>query len=79
MLKNISTIDIVFFRHASDEFIIVANSYRYSHRLIESPLYFGIVDFDEGSDIFQMVSGVYYFLGKCIVEIINIFIYIVEN
>ncbi|VVC36256.1 Thioredoxin-like fold,Oligosaccharyl transferase complex, subunit OST3/OST6 [Cinara cedri] len=41
--------------HASDEFIIVANSYRYSHRLMESPLYFGIVDFDEGSDIFQML------------------------
>lgn len=44
------------FRHASDEFMIVANSYRYSHRLTESPLYFGIVDFDEGSDIFQLVS-----------------------
>lgn len=36
--------------------MIVANSYRYSHRLTESPLYFGIVDFDEGSDIFQMVG-----------------------
>ncbi|KAL4130818.1 hypothetical protein QTP88_008199 [Uroleucon formosanum] len=41
--------------HASDEFMIVANSYRYSHRLTESPLYFGIVDFDEGSDIFQLL------------------------
>ncbi|XP_050546304.1 tumor suppressor candidate 3 [Daktulosphaira vitifoliae] len=38
--------------HASDEFVVVANSYRYAHRL-DGPLYFGIVDFDEGSDIFQ--------------------------
>jgi hypothetical protein len=50
------------YRHASDEFMIVANSYRYSHRPSENPLYFGIVDFDEGSDIFQLVSTENYVL-----------------
>lgn len=41
--------------------MIVANSYRYSYKLSKSPLYFGIVDFDEGSDIFQMVSNINFF------------------
>lgn len=41
-------------RHASDEFTIVANSYRYS-QLFSSKLFFAMVDFDEGSDVFQMV------------------------
>uniref|UniRef100_A0A6M2E024 Putative ost3 / ost6 family n=1 Tax=Xenopsylla cheopis TaxID=163159 RepID=A0A6M2E024_XENCH len=41
-------------RHASDEFTIVANSYRYS-QLFSSKLFFAMVDFDEGSDVFQML------------------------
>ncbi|XP_071452591.1 dolichyl-diphosphooligosaccharide--protein glycosyltransferase subunit TUSC3 [Hetaerina americana] len=39
-------------RHAHDEFLIVANSFRYS-QLYSNKLYFALVDFDEGSDIFQ--------------------------
>ncbi|KAG8230470.1 hypothetical protein J437_LFUL009959 [Ladona fulva] len=39
-------------RHAHDEFLIVANSFRYS-QLHSNKLFFALVDFDEGSDIFQ--------------------------
>ncbi|KAJ8922654.1 hypothetical protein NQ315_007686 [Exocentrus adspersus] len=41
-------------RHASDEFTIVANSYRYSQSY-SNKLFFAVVDFDEGSDVFQML------------------------
>ena len=41
-------------RHASDEFTIVANSFRYS-QIYSNKLFFAMVDFDEGSDVFQMV------------------------
>nr|CAI5870344.1 unnamed protein product [Callosobruchus analis] len=41
-------------RHASDEFTIVANSYRYSQSY-SNKLFFGVVDFDEGSDVFQLL------------------------
>jgi oligosaccharyltransferase complex subunit gamma len=41
-------------RHAHDEFTIVANSYRYSP-LYSNKLFFAMVDFDEGSDVFQML------------------------
>uniref|UniRef100_A0A336MBG5 CSON013742 protein n=1 Tax=Culicoides sonorensis TaxID=179676 RepID=A0A336MBG5_CULSO len=39
-------------RHAHDEYQIVANSYRYS-MTYSNKLFFVMVDFDEGSDIFQ--------------------------
>uniref|UniRef100_A0A336M6Y7 CSON011158 protein n=2 Tax=Culicoides sonorensis TaxID=179676 RepID=A0A336M6Y7_CULSO len=39
-------------RHAHDEYQIVANSYRYSMSY-SNKLFFAMVDFDEGSDIFQ--------------------------
>lgn len=42
-------------RHANDEFTIVANSYRYS-QAYSNKLFFAVVDFDEGSDVFQMVN-----------------------
>ncbi|KAJ8970230.1 hypothetical protein NQ317_015670 [Molorchus minor] len=41
-------------RHASDEFTIVANSFRYS-QAHSNKLFFAVVDFDEGSDVFQML------------------------
>ncbi|XP_028131470.1 tumor suppressor candidate 3 [Diabrotica virgifera virgifera] len=41
-------------RHASEEFAIVANSYRYSQSY-SNKLFFAVVDFDEGSDVFQML------------------------
>lgn len=41
-------------RHAHDEFTIVANSYRYSP-IYSNKLFFVMVDFDEGSDVFQML------------------------
>lgn len=42
-------------KHAHDEFVIVANSFRYS-QAYSNKLFFAIVDFDEGSDVFQMVN-----------------------
>lgn len=42
-------------RQANDEFQILANSFRYS-QAYSNKLFFGIVDFDEGSDIFQMLK-----------------------
>ncbi|KAL1115959.1 hypothetical protein AAG570_005454 [Ranatra chinensis] len=41
-------------RHANDEFQIVANSFRYS-QIYSNKLFFALVDFDEGSDVFQML------------------------
>ncbi|KAF6198885.1 hypothetical protein GE061_006908 [Apolygus lucorum] len=42
-------------RHANDEFQIVANSFRYS-QVYSNKLFFAMVDFDEGSDVFQMLK-----------------------
>lgn len=42
-------------RQAHDEFAIVANSWRYSSSFSNS-LFFAMVDYDEGSDIFQQLS-----------------------
>lgn len=45
-------------RHANEEYTIVANSFRYSQSY-SNKLFFAVVDFDEGSDVFQMVSFVF--------------------
>ena len=42
-------------KHANDEFQIVANSYRYS-QFYSNKLFFGVVDFDEGADVFQQLN-----------------------
>lgn len=42
-------------QQASDEFHIVANSYRYS-QLYSDQLFFAMVDFDEGPDVFQTMK-----------------------
>ncbi|EDW04063.1 tumor suppressor candidate 3 [Drosophila grimshawi] len=41
-------------RHAHDEFTIVANSYRFLP-IYSNKLFFASVDFDEGSDVFQLL------------------------
>jgi len=46
---------LIYFRHAHDEFQIVANSFRLS-QTYSNKLFFAVVDFDEGPDVFQMVS-----------------------
>ena len=43
------------FRHAHDEFQVVAQSYRYS-KAFSNKLFFAMVDFDEGAEVFQYVS-----------------------
>jgi len=42
-------------RHASEEFQIVANSFRYS-QTYSTKLFFGLVDYDEGPDVFQSLK-----------------------
>lgn len=42
-------------RQASDEYTIVANSFRYSQSY-SNKLFFAMVDFDEGSEVFQMMK-----------------------
>ncbi|XP_057325191.1 tumor suppressor candidate 3 [Microplitis mediator] len=41
-------------QHAHEEFVTVANSFRYS-QFYSNKLFFATVDFDEGSDVFQMM------------------------
>lgn len=41
-------------RHANDEFTVVANSFRYS-QVYSNKLFFVSIDFDEGSDVFQLM------------------------
>lgn len=43
------------FRPAHDDFVVLAESYRYS-QIFSDKLFFGMVDFDEGQEIFQQVS-----------------------
>ena len=40
-------------KQASEEYAIVANSYRYSQSYSDN-LFFAMVDFDEGPDVFQV-------------------------
>ena len=42
-------------KQASDEYNLVANSYRYS-QLFSNKLFFAMVDFDEGPDVFQSMK-----------------------
>jgi len=42
-------------RQASEEFTLIANSYRYS-QFYSNKMFFGLVDFDEGSDVFQSLG-----------------------
>ena len=42
-------------KQASDEFSLVANSYRYS-QFYSSKMFFAMVDFDEGSEAFQSMN-----------------------
>lgn len=42
------------FRQADEEFQVLANSWRYSSAFTNK-VFFASVDFDEGSDVFQMV------------------------
>lgn len=43
-------------RQAHEEFLVTANSYRVSQYAHSKRLYFGLVDYDEGSDIFNSLS-----------------------
>ena len=46
----------MFSRQANDEFLIVANSWRYSQQY-SNKLFFAMVDYDEGPEVFSTVSS----------------------
>lgn len=46
----------MFSRQADEEYQILANSWRYSSAFTNK-IFFAMVDFDEGSDVFQMVMS----------------------
>ena len=43
-------------KQAHEEYQVVANSYRYSQHY-SNKLFFAMVDFDEGPDVFQVITG----------------------
>lgn len=49
------------YRQADEEYQILANSWRYSSAFTNK-IFFAMVDFDEGSDVFQMVMSFFFFL-----------------
>lgn len=51
------------FRQADEEFQVLANSWRFSSAFTNK-VFFASVDFDEGSDVFQMVR--HFILFSCI-------------
>lgn len=59
-------------RQAHDEFLIVANSWRYSQQY-SNRLFFVMVDFDEGQDVFTTVRSLIplsFFFFKSIEELL---------
>ena len=57
---------IIVFRQAHDEYTILANSWRYSQQF-SNRLFFAMVDFDEGADVFSQViySSTVHFILVC--------------
>lgn len=48
--------DCLLCRQANEEYQVLANSWRYSSAF-SNKLFFTVVDYDEGADVFQQVSG----------------------
>ena len=46
------------FREVNQEFQILASSWKYSSGFASNRLFFAMVDFDDGSDVFQAVSNI---------------------
>jgi len=53
-IKSLCVLFCLNYRQANDEFTILANSWRYSQQY-SNRLYFAMVDYDEGSDVFSGV------------------------
>jgi hypothetical protein len=66
-LKNFLFLSLLFKRQALDEFQIVAQSYRYSSAFTNR-VFFALVDFDDGSEVFQYVC-IYSFFNSSVNEI----------
>lgn len=52
-------------RQADEEFQVLANSWRYSSAFTNK-VFFASVDFDEGSDVFQMVRSFLFLYKICL-------------
>ncbi len=57
------------FRQADEEYQILANSWRYSNAFTNR-IFFAMVDFDEGSDVFQMVTIRLYSTPKRVANVV---------
>lgn len=57
------------FRQADEEYQILANSWRYSSAFTNR-IFFATVDFDEGSDVFQMVTTRLYSTPKRVANVV---------
>lgn len=56
---------IVLIRQANEEYQILANSWRYSSAFCNK-LFFSMVDYDEGTDVFQQVKVIFSFANMLI-------------
>jgi hypothetical protein len=54
-ILKVINLHVLLYRHALDEYQIVANSFRYQQQFTDK-LFFSLVDFDEAQDVFQLVS-----------------------
>ena len=55
MVKQINPFVSFYNREANNEFTILANSWRYSQQY-SNKVFFAMVDFDEGPDVFNAVT-----------------------
>lgn len=53
-IQLLYTLGFIFNRQANDEYTILANSWRY-YQQYSNKLFFAMVDYDEGSDVFSSV------------------------
>jgi len=53
-LWHLQAVIAAFCRQAHEEFLVIANSWRYS-QMYSNRLFFALIDFDEGSDVFNSV------------------------
>lgn len=62
---------IVFIRQANEEYQILANSWRYSSAFCNK-LFFSMVDYDEGTDVFQQVKELHLILLLYRIELVMV-------
>lgn len=62
---------IILTRQANEEYQILANSWRYSSAFCNK-LFFSMVDYDEGTDVFQQVKQLHFTLLIHLVQLVMV-------